>query len=70
MYGTIVSADDRDVVVEIAPGVQVTMLRRAIMDVVPVDDQGGASTTGASSTDRVTAPENGSTEASAAGLGR
>jgi len=35
MYGTVVSGDDRDVVIEIAPGVQVTMLRRAIMDVVP-----------------------------------
>ena len=38
MYGTIVSGDDRDVVLEIAPGVQVKMLRRAIMDVVPTDD--------------------------------
>jgi preprotein translocase subunit YajC len=38
MYGTVVSGDDRDVVVEIAPGVEVTMLRRAIMDVVPDDD--------------------------------
>ena len=38
MYGTVVSGDDRDVVVEIAPGVQVTMLRRAVMDVVS-DDQ-------------------------------
>jgi preprotein translocase subunit YajC len=38
MYGTVVSGDDRDVVVEIAPGVQVTMLRRAVMDVV-ADDQ-------------------------------
>lgn len=45
MYGTVISGDDRDVVIEIAPGVQVTMLRRAIMDVVaddsltdPVDD--------------------------------
>jgi preprotein translocase subunit YajC len=38
MYGTVVSGDDRDVVIEIAPGVQVTMLRRAIMDVVPADD--------------------------------
>lgn len=35
MYGTVVSGDDRDVVIEIAPGVQVTMLRRAIMEVVP-----------------------------------
>lgn len=41
IYGTIVSGDDRDVVVEIAPGVQITMLRRGIMDVVPEDDQGG-----------------------------
>jgi preprotein translocase subunit YajC len=38
MYGTVVSGDDRDVVIEIAPGVQVTMLRRAIMEVVD-DDQ-------------------------------
>jgi preprotein translocase YajC subunit len=38
MYGTVVSGDDRDVVIEIAPGVNVTMLRRAVMEVVP-DDQ-------------------------------
>ena len=38
MYGTIVSGDDRDVVLEIAPGVHVTMLRRAVMDVIS-DDQ-------------------------------
>jgi preprotein translocase subunit YajC len=37
MYGTVVSGDDRDVVIEFAPGVQVTMLRRAIMQVVPED---------------------------------
>lgn len=37
MYGTVVSGDDRDVVIEIAPGVEVTMLRRAIMDVVGDD---------------------------------
>jgi len=34
MYGTVVSGDERDVVIEIAPGVQVTMLRRAVMEVV------------------------------------
>ena len=39
MYGTVVSGDDRDVVIEIAPGVHVTMLRRAVMDVVQ-DDSG------------------------------
>jgi len=37
MYATIVSGDDRDVVIEIAPGVEVTMLRRAVMDVVSDD---------------------------------
>jgi preprotein translocase subunit YajC len=45
IYGTVVSGDDRDVVVEIAPGVQITMLRRGIMEVVPEDDQGGTPTT-------------------------
>jgi len=38
MYGTVVSGDDRDVVLEIAPGVHVTMLRRAVMEVIS-DDQ-------------------------------
>jgi len=37
MYGTVVSGDDRDVVIEISPGVEVTMLRRAIMEVVSDD---------------------------------
>ena len=37
MYGTVISGDDKDVVVEIAPGVQVTMLRRAIMEVISDD---------------------------------
>ena len=37
MYGTVISGDDRDVVIEIAPGVQITMLRRAIMEVVSND---------------------------------
>ena len=37
LYGTVVSGDDRDVVVEIAPGVEVTMLRRAVMEVLPDD---------------------------------
>ncbi|HEY3905077.1 MAG TPA: preprotein translocase subunit YajC [Streptosporangiaceae bacterium] len=43
MYGTVVSGDDRDVVIEIAPGVEVTMLRRAVMEVIaddePMEDQ-------------------------------
>jgi preprotein translocase subunit YajC len=42
MYGTVVSGDERDVVIEVAPGVQITMLRRAIMDVVNDADTGDA----------------------------
>jgi preprotein translocase subunit YajC len=35
MYATVVSVDDQDVVLEVAPGVEVRFLRRAILDVVP-----------------------------------
>lgn len=42
LYGTVVSGDDRDIVVEIAPGVHVTMLRRAVMEVLPDDFETGA----------------------------
>ena len=34
MYGTIKSVEDQDVIVEVAPGVNIRMLRRAVMDVV------------------------------------
>jgi len=34
IYGTIKSVEDQDVVVEVAPGVNIRMLRRAVMDVV------------------------------------
>jgi preprotein translocase subunit YajC len=34
MYGTITSVDDTDVEVEVAPGVRIKMLRRAVMDVL------------------------------------
>jgi preprotein translocase YajC subunit len=37
IYGTVVSGDDRDVVIEVAPGVQIRMLRRAVMEVIPDD---------------------------------
>jgi preprotein translocase subunit YajC len=40
MYGTVVSGDNDDVIVEVAPGVQVKMMRRAIMNVVPDDESG------------------------------
>jgi preprotein translocase subunit YajC len=35
MYGTVVAIEDQDVVLEVAPGVEVRFLRRAILDVVP-----------------------------------
>src|SRR5258708_9111607 len=34
IYGTVVSVEDPDVVVEVAPGVNIRMLRRAVMEVV------------------------------------
>jgi preprotein translocase subunit YajC len=38
MYATVVDSDDQDVLLEVAPGVQIRFLRRAIMDTVPDDD--------------------------------
>ena len=38
MYATVVEADDTDVVLEVAPGVQLRFLRRAIMDTLPDED--------------------------------
>jgi len=35
MYATVVSVEDQDVILEVAPGVEVRYMRRAIMDVVP-----------------------------------
>lgn len=37
MYATVVALEDGDVVLEIAPGVNVRYMRRAILDVVPAD---------------------------------
>jgi preprotein translocase subunit YajC len=42
MYGTVKSVEDQDVVVEVAPGVNVRMLRRAVMDVVQDGGVNGA----------------------------
>ncbi len=35
MYATVIAVEDPDVILEVAPGVEVRFLRRAIMDVVP-----------------------------------
>lgn len=41
MYGTIIDSDDDNVLVEFAPGVQIKMMRRAIMNVVSDDEPDG-----------------------------
>jgi preprotein translocase subunit YajC len=41
IYGTIISVEDQDVVVEVAPGVNIRMLRRAVMEVVQDGGVGG-----------------------------
>jgi preprotein translocase subunit YajC len=41
MYGTIISGDDDNVLVEFAPGVRIKVMRRAIMGVVPDDEPDG-----------------------------
>ena len=38
MYATVVEADADDVLLEVAPGVQIRFLRRAVLDVLPDDD--------------------------------
>lgn len=38
MYATVVEADDQDVVLEVAPGVRMRFLRRAVMETLPDDD--------------------------------
>ena len=39
MYATVAEVDGQEVVLEVAPGVNVRFLRRAIMDVIPDADQ-------------------------------
>jgi preprotein translocase subunit YajC len=45
MYGTVVDSDNDNVLVEFAPGVQIKMMRRAIMNVVPDDEPDGLHST-------------------------
>jgi preprotein translocase subunit YajC len=51
MYGTIVETDADNVLVEVAPGVRIKMMRRAIMNVVPDDEQDGLRPTGPDQTE-------------------
>jgi preprotein translocase subunit YajC len=41
VFGTVVDGDDRNVIVEIAPGTRIKMLRQAIAAVVPDDEPDG-----------------------------
>lgn len=41
IYGTVVDSDDRNVIVEVAPGVKIKMLRQAVGQVVPDDEPDG-----------------------------
>jgi preprotein translocase subunit YajC len=41
MYATVVAIEDGDVVLEVAPGVNIRYMRRAIMDVVPPETGAG-----------------------------
>lgn len=45
VYGTVVEGDDRNVIVEVAPGTRIKMLRQAIAMVVPDDEPDGVSQT-------------------------
>jgi preprotein translocase subunit YajC len=45
VYGTIVESDDRNVIVEVAPGTRIKMLRQAIAMVVPADEPEGVAPT-------------------------
>ena len=50
MYATVVNADDQDVVLEVAPGVHMRFLRRAVMETLP-DDDGTAEPAGTDTAD-------------------
>lgn len=56
MYATVITADDENVLLEVAPGVQVRFLRRAVMEVLP-DDYGTSNGEFSSGTDEETVAE-------------
>lgn len=45
VYGTVIEGDDRNVIVEVAPGTRIKMLRQAIAVVVPDDEPDGVAQT-------------------------
>jgi preprotein translocase YajC subunit len=45
VFGTVIGSDDRNVILEVAPGTQIKMLRQAIAAVVPDDEPDGLAET-------------------------
>jgi preprotein translocase subunit YajC len=67
MYATVVEADADDVLLEVAPGVQIRFLRRAVLDVLP-DDEGMVGTDAADATfHEQDSPEDASSEVTTEG---
>jgi preprotein translocase subunit YajC len=57
IFGTVVDSDDRTVLVEIAPGVKVKMLRQAIGAIIPDDEPDGVQHTMQDSADSSSEPD-------------
>jgi preprotein translocase subunit YajC len=57
MYATVVDADDQDVVLEVAPGVHMRFLRRAVMETLPDDDGTGGPDLGTEAADSFDEPD-------------
>jgi preprotein translocase subunit YajC len=45
VFGTVIEGDDRNVILEVAPGIRIKMLRQAIAAVVPDDEPDGVAQT-------------------------
>ena len=45
VYGTVIESDDRNVILEVAPGTRIKMLKQAIAAVVPDDEPDGVAQT-------------------------
>ncbi len=67
MYATVISVEGDDVLLEVAPGVKVRYMRRAIMDVVPGDTDGATEAADGEDTAAEDAAEDAVAEHTAAG---
>lgn len=67
MYGTVTSIDGDNVTLEVAPGVHVQFMRRAVMDVVPDTDGAAATTFGGSTAGDATGSDGTAADATVTG---